>query len=300
MGTQIKCCHQSVRRLVEMGQGQSTIEGTVAPGYESVKELFEENFRTGRETSAQLCVYVGEEKVVDLWGSIKDKDFSGDSITNVFSSTKSLAAIALASLVDRGLLNYSDKICKHWPEFGQNGKEDVTVADLMRHEAGLASFDTSLTPEDFSREGIKANKVGEVVARQGQDFPPDGNRRQYHAVTRGWVINEIFRFIIMMAVYLASSHDDAAGESIRPDLQLVNTWRAMSASRSRQASTSEGILLPHTQTLSHSQRPMPSVRALYHRQLDGESIQTSSRCSNFSTCSGSSRTCPKMQGSHQL
>ena len=69
-------------------------------GYESVKEKFEENFRTGRETrwmnvislfvnfSAQLCVYVGEEKVVDLWGSIKDKDFSGDSITNVFSSTK--------------------------------------------------------------------------------------------------------------------------------------------------------------------------------------------------------------------
>jgi len=176
-----------------MGQGQSTIEGTVAPGYESVRDKFEENFRTGRETSAQLCVYVGEEKVVDLWGSIKDKEFTGDSITNVFSSTKSLAAIALASLVDRGLLKYSDKISKHWPEFGQNGKENVTVADLMRHEAGLASFDTSLTPEDFSRSGIKANKVGEVVARQEQDFPADGNRRQYHAVTRGWVINELFR-----------------------------------------------------------------------------------------------------------
>lgn len=131
--------------------------------------------------------------MVDLWGSIKDKDFTGDSITNVFSSTKSLAAIVLASLVDRGLLNYSDKISQHWPEFGKNGKEDVTVADLMRHEAGLASFDTSLTPEDFSREGIKANKVGEVVARQEQDFPADGNRRQYHAVTRGWVINEVFR-----------------------------------------------------------------------------------------------------------
>ena len=84
-------------------------------------------------------------------------------------------------------------------------------------QAGLASFDTSLTPEDFSRSGIKENKVvevvvmmimivimmtkvGEVVASQEQDFPADGNRRQYHAVTRGWVINELFRFIIMMAV----------------------------------------------------------------------------------------------------
>ena len=103
-------------------------------------------------------------------------------------------------------------------------------------QAGLASFDTSLTPEDFSREGIKANKVGEVVARQEQDFPADGNRRQYHAVTRGWVINELFRFIIMMAdalSWLASSHDDAAGGSIRPALQLVNTWTTMSASPSR-------------------------------------------------------------------
>ena len=102
-------------------------------------------------------------------------------------------------------------------------------------QAGLASFDTSLTPEDFSREGIKANKVGEVVAKQEQDFPADGNRRQYHAVTRGWVINELFRFIIMMAdaSWLASSHDDAAGGLTRPALQSVNTWRTMSANHSR-------------------------------------------------------------------
>merc|ERR1711963_290719 len=163
-----------------MGQGQSTIEGTVAPGYESVRDKFEENFRTGRETSAQLCVYVGEEKVVDLWGSIKDKDFSGDSITNVFSSTKSLAAIALASLVDRGLLNYSDKISKHWPEFGQNGKENVTVADLMRHEAGLASFDTSLTPEDFSRSGIKKNCLGSRIEKEKCQYPKNGSCQENH------------------------------------------------------------------------------------------------------------------------
>ena len=63
-------------------------EGYVAPGFESVKKMFEQNFQRGADESSQLCVYVGEEKVVDLWGSIKDKDFSGDSITNVFSSTK--------------------------------------------------------------------------------------------------------------------------------------------------------------------------------------------------------------------
>lgn len=80
--------------------------------------------------------------------------------------------------------------------------ETMSRKPLLRviPQAGLAAFDTSLAPEDFSREGIKANRVGEVVARQKQDYPADGNRRQYHAVTRGWVINELFRFINMMAV----------------------------------------------------------------------------------------------------
>ena len=79
-------------------------------------------------------------------------------------------------------------------------------------------------------------KVGVVVARQEQDFPADGNRRQYHAVTRGWVINELFRFIIMMAVLVchnASSHDGAAGEWSPQAVQSVSTWRATSADRSR-------------------------------------------------------------------
>jgi len=176
-----------------MGQGYSClVEGTVAPGYEPVKEMFTDNFKQGKETNAQLCVYVGEEKVVDLWGSLKDKNYNGDCLTNVFSSTKSLAALALSTLVDRGLIKYTDRICEYWPEFAQNGKGDVTVADLMRHEAGLAAFDTTLGPEDFSRQGIKENRVGSVIERQKQDFPPT-QRRQYHAVTRGWIINEIFR-----------------------------------------------------------------------------------------------------------
>lgn len=169
-----------------------SVEGYVAPGYEPVKKMFADNFYNGKESSAQLCVYVGEEKVVDLWASINDPDYDGDTLTNVFSSTKSLAAIALATLVDKGILKYTDRISQHWPEFGQNGKEDITVADLMRHEAGLAAFDTTLMPEDFSREGIKANKVGAVIERQPSEFPDTG-KRQYHAITRGWIINELFR-----------------------------------------------------------------------------------------------------------
>ena len=178
-----------------MGQASSktfAVEGFTAPGYEKVREMFERNFSRGADQTAQLCVYVGEEVVVDLWASTSQSAYTGDSLTNVFSSTKSITAIAMAALVDLGLINYSDKICQHWPEFAENEKGDVTIADLMRHEAGLANFDTPIDMEDTLRENIKRNCVGEVIARQKCVYP-EGGKREYHAITRGWVANEIFR-----------------------------------------------------------------------------------------------------------
>ena len=126
------------------------IHGTVAPGFESVRQLYEHNMNTMAEENTQLCVYYKGERVVDLWASVKnDNQFSADSIINAFSSGKSLESIAIASLVSKGLLNYTAKITDYWPEFGANGKGELTVADLMRHEAGLANFDTSMALEDL-------------------------------------------------------------------------------------------------------------------------------------------------------
>jgi len=171
------------------------IEGTVAPGFESVKQLYEHNMRTLAEESTQLCVYHGEEKVVDLWACVKaNTDFSPDSLINVFSSGKSLEAIAIATLVGKGLIDYNARIADYWPEFGANGKGDLTVAALMRHEAGLAVFKTSIEPEDLLTENIKQNKVGQVIEGHAQKFRMgDGHRREYHAITRGWIVNELFR-----------------------------------------------------------------------------------------------------------
>jgi len=178
-----------------MGQQSSkdiVVNGTVSKGYESVKEMFTENFRIGREDSAQLCVYVGEEKVVDLWASASVPTYNADTLTNVFSSGKSLTAIAMALMQDRGLLKYDSKIADYWPEFAQNGKQDVTVADLMRHEAGLAGWDTALDVTDALTENIKKNSIGKIIEKQQLRYP-DWGKREYHAITRGWVANEIFR-----------------------------------------------------------------------------------------------------------
>ena len=178
-----------------MDFSQGPIGGEVAPGFESVRVLYERETQSMAELNTQLCVYHQGEKVVDLWRSAaSDATFSPDSLVNVFSSGKSLETIAIASLVDRGLLDYGDRIDQHWPEFAARGKVDITVADLMRHEAGMAAFDASLDPADLLRENLKKNRVGVVVEKQAARFRTGaGNQREYHAITRGWIANELFR-----------------------------------------------------------------------------------------------------------
>ena len=103
------------------------IHGSVSPGYESVRDMFEENFKKGSEINAQLCVYVKERKVVDLWGTAtNDESFNGDTLVNVFSSTKSLTAIVVARMVEKGLIGYANKIAQYWRQFGgYGGREGV-------------------------------------------------------------------------------------------------------------------------------------------------------------------------------
>jgi len=174
-------------------RGEVLVEGTVSAGFEPLRLLFTENMRRQAEVNAQLCIYVGEDCVVDLYGTaVGDKDYSGETLANVFSSGKSLEAIALASLVSSQRLDYKAKICEHWPEFSGDGKENLTIADLMRHEAGLSSLNVSIDPRDLWRDNIKANKIGEVLESHPLRFRQD-TPREYHAMTRGWVANEVFR-----------------------------------------------------------------------------------------------------------
>jgi CubicO group peptidase (beta-lactamase class C family) len=174
---------------------QLRVQGTVAPGFESVRDVYEHEMRTMAEEQTQLCVYHRGQRVVDLWAApVDDTQFSPDSIVNVFSSGKSLEAIAIAHLVGRGLIDYSGRVAAYWPEFAANGKGDLTVADVLRHEGGLAAFRTSLDPDDLTPERLKQNKVGAVIEGHFLRFPTGGrSKREYHAITRGWILNELFR-----------------------------------------------------------------------------------------------------------
>ena len=195
------------------------INGMAAAGFESIKQLYEHQMNTMAERNTQLCVYYRGEKVVDLWASATDdRKFSADSLINVFSSGKSLEAIAIASLVSKGLLSYDARITQYWPEFGANGKDGVTVADLMRHEAGLANFDTSLDMEDLFTENIKQNAIGRIIEQHPSSHgTTGGGKREYHALTRGWIVNEVFRRVDPAGRTIGEFLDEEISQPLKAD-----------------------------------------------------------------------------------
>jgi len=177
-----------------------SVNGLCEPGFEELRNTFTSHLESGKDENAQLCVYFDGKCVADLWGtSVGNTQYGPDLMHMIFSSGKSVMSIAIAMQVDRGLLSYSDKVSRHWPEFGQYGKEAITVADVMRHEAGLNVLHKPLPKTAALRPNLKDNVVGKVIEETKPDFPevanPDGSksRRGYHYVTRGFILNEVLR-----------------------------------------------------------------------------------------------------------
>jgi CubicO group peptidase (beta-lactamase class C family) len=170
------------------------IHGFVSPGYEAVREAFIENFSLRREIGAACCVFHKSEKVVDLWGGIRNKatgePWEEDTMALVYSATKGLAAMTLAVAHSRGWLDYDEPVCTYWPEFAQNGKERITVRQLLAHQAALFALDH---PLDRSLVG-DLDRLAEVLARQKPAWEP-GTRQAYHAVTLGFYEGELLRRI---------------------------------------------------------------------------------------------------------
>jgi CubicO group peptidase (beta-lactamase class C family) len=171
-----------------------TIHGDVSHGFESVREAFAGNFEHRHELGGACCVYVRGEKVVDLWGGVRDKQtgepWERDTMVLVHSATKGLAAMTLAVAHSRGWLDYEERVSKYWPEFAQHGKERITVRQLLAHQAGLFALD-----EPIDR-GLVADldRLATVLARQKPAWEP-GTRLAYHAITLGFYESELLRRI---------------------------------------------------------------------------------------------------------
>jgi CubicO group peptidase (beta-lactamase class C family) len=170
------------------------VEGRVSAGFEVVREAFLENFARRRELGGACCVYRGGEKVVDLWGGLRNQatgePWEADTMVLVYSATKGLAAMALAVAHSRGWLDYEERVSRYWPEFAQEGKDAVTVRQLLAHQAGLFAFEGQADRELVA----DLDRLSAVLARQRPAWEP-GTRQAYHAITLGYYEGELLRRI---------------------------------------------------------------------------------------------------------
>lgn len=176
------------RRLFD----ESIIHGSVAPGFEEMREAFIENFRERNELGAAVCVYHRGVKVVDLWGGYRDAKtddpWNEDTMVLVFSASKGVSALVLAQANSRGYFDLDTPVAHYWPEFAQEDKQDITVRQLLAHQAGLSALDVRMSPERMA----DLDELAVTLARQKPAWEP-GVHHGYHAITLGWYENELLR-----------------------------------------------------------------------------------------------------------
>ncbi|NKI70184.1 serine hydrolase [Collimonas pratensis] len=173
---------------------QTRTGGFADDRFSAAREAFEANFANGEELGASFCATVEGETVVDLWGGYADEEksrpWARDTIVNVYSITKTMTALTALLLADRGELDFSAPVASYWPEFAANGKDRITVAQLMSHTSGLSGWRPAVSGADF----YDWDKVTSMLAAQAPLWEP-GTASGYHVYTFGFLIGEVVRRI---------------------------------------------------------------------------------------------------------
>ncbi|KAL5018586.1 hypothetical protein ScPMuIL_004308 [Solemya velum] len=169
------------------------VNGYIKEGFEKVGDIFRANLESGLDKGGNFSVYYHNELVVDIWGGFADEEagrlWKKEDLTASFSITKSVAAMVVAHLVDRKVLDYEEKVCTYWPEFAQNGKGSVTLEQLLSHQAGVAGLEV---PFSLSMLRDNPSELCKLLAAQ-RPLWQLGNGFGYHPTTFGLYVDMIVR-----------------------------------------------------------------------------------------------------------
>jgi len=175
------------------------IHGTCAERFEGVRTALDESLDKGTDVGASVAVYLNGEPVVDIWGGFVDPEhrapWERDTLTNVWSTTKTMTFLCALMLADRGELDFHAPVARYWPEFAAAGKERVEVRHLMSHTAGLSGWTEPLSAEDLA----DWDKCTSLLAAQAPWWEP-GTASGYHALTQGYLIGEVVRRITGVSI----------------------------------------------------------------------------------------------------
>ncbi len=153
------------------------VAGVCGKQFSAIKDAFRENLASGADVGASFAVTRGGETIIDLWGGFIDeartRPWQKDTIVNVYSTTKTISALCLHVLADRGAVDLSAPVARYWPEFAQNGKEGVEVRHILSHSAGLPGLEEKTETEDY----YDWEKITDRLARQKPWWEPGDEER---------------------------------------------------------------------------------------------------------------------------
>lgn len=174
----------------------SDLQGYVAPGFEKVRDAIAEREAPWGRCGGSVAAYVDGELVVDLWGgeARPARPWSENTLSPIASVTKSWAAVVIGKLFERGVVDWTTPICTWWPEFAQHGKETVTLNEIFAHSSGVLSFDNAVEMLDANdcQGWLDLDGIAAALAASKPSWTP-GTRNGYHAVSYGWLLNEVVR-----------------------------------------------------------------------------------------------------------
>lgn len=173
---------------------RDTADGFTHDRFAQVRGSFEGNLASGADVGASFCATLEGETVVDLWGGWADeartRPWERDTIVNVYSTTKTMAALTALLVADRGELDFDAPVARYWPEFAANGKQDVKVSHLMSHSSGLSGWKEPIAKEVL----YDWEKATSLLAAQAPFWEP-GTASGYHGMTQGYLVGEVVRRI---------------------------------------------------------------------------------------------------------
>jgi CubicO group peptidase (beta-lactamase class C family) len=170
------------------------IHGRCDERFESIRDALARNLDSGEELGASIVLDLDGDIVIDMWGGFRDQDrtvpWTHDTITNVWSTTKTITSLAALMLADRGELDVDAPVARYWPEFAANGKQDVLVRHVMSYASGVSGLDQPAVTEDLYDWERSTSRF----AAQAPWWEP-GTASGYHALNYGHLVGEIVRRI---------------------------------------------------------------------------------------------------------
>ena len=170
----------------------SAVSGTSDDRFQPLVDIIEQQLSSDYDLGSSLAVAVEGELVCDVWGGWADEarsqPWDADTITNVWSTTKTMTALSALLLIDRGAIDPGEKVATYWPEFAANGKEGIEVRHLMSHTSGVSAWAQPVSTEDV----LDDEKATAMLAEQAPWWEP-GTSSGYHALNQGHLVGEVIR-----------------------------------------------------------------------------------------------------------